>query len=469
MKIQNNLRNPQNPHILSFPARLLRLGLLGLAFLLAQGAFAQTIRYVQEGGTGTGSSWADASGDLQAMINASASGDEVWVAAGTYKPTTCNPCTATDRAISFVMKNNLDIFGGLAGNEPSGYDMSLRDFTANETILSGDIGTVGNNGDNSYHVISNNNNGLNSTAVLDGFAITGGNANGSGSSSGGGMYNNNSSPTVTNCSFSRNNSNNFGGGMSNFNNSSPTVTNCSFSGNNSNNDGGGMYNFNNSSPTVTNCSFSGNSADSSTGEGGGMSNSTSSPTVTNCSFSGNSASRGGGMYNQSSFPTVTNCSFSGNTGSNNASGGGGGMYNNNSSPMVTNCSFSGNNAGGRGGGMYNSGFSPTVTNCILWGNSTEILNDIYAVGTPTITYSIVQGSYVGIGNLDVDPLFVSQPPIGLRNLTAVGGSLMLYYNFQLSDCCDITDLLSNGRGGRITGHLLQCIGLQQPSRILAQS
>ncbi len=39
--------------------------------------------------------------------------------------------------------------------------------------------------------------------VLDGFTITGGNANGSNPDNrGGGMYNDNSSPTVTNCTFS---------------------------------------------------------------------------------------------------------------------------------------------------------------------------------------------------------------------------------------------------------------------------
>ena len=42
-------------------------------------ATAQTVRYVKEGGAGTadGSSWADASDDLQAMINASAANAEI--------------------------------------------------------------------------------------------------------------------------------------------------------------------------------------------------------------------------------------------------------------------------------------------------------------------------------------------------------------------------------------------------------
>ena len=94
--------------------------------------------------------------------------------------------------------------------------------------------------------------------------------------------------------------------MTNYNNSSPTVTNCSFSGNTATYWAGGMSNNVSSNPTVTNCSFSGNTA--TTNGGGGMTNSISNPTVTNCSFSGNTSVVGGGMYNATgSSPTVTNC------------------------------------------------------------------------------------------------------------------------------------------------------------------
>jgi len=93
-----------------------------------------------------------------------------------------------------------------------------------------------------------------------------------------------------------------GGGMYN-DNSSPTVTNCAFSGNTAALGGGGMYNENDSSPTVTNCTFSGNTAVA----GGGMFNIESSPTVTNCTFSGNTTGAVDGMYNYNSSPAVTNC------------------------------------------------------------------------------------------------------------------------------------------------------------------
>ena len=68
--------------------------------------------------------------------------------------------------------------------------------------------------------------------VLSGFVITGGFADGGGlDSSGGGMLNDNSSTTVTNCSFSGNTAGTFGGGMINMINkggSNPTVTNTGF-------------------------------------------------------------------------------------------------------------------------------------------------------------------------------------------------------------------------------------------------
>ncbi|MDR1130734.1 MAG: hypothetical protein LBK96_07135, partial [Prevotellaceae bacterium] len=55
--------------------------ILLLLLCLFIGNVQATVRYVKAGASGTGASWANASGNLQAMINASASGDQVWVAA----------------------------------------------------------------------------------------------------------------------------------------------------------------------------------------------------------------------------------------------------------------------------------------------------------------------------------------------------------------------------------------------------
>jgi parallel beta-helix repeat protein len=253
--------------------------------------------------------------------------------------------------------------------------------------------------------------------ILKGFTITGGAANGAvpKDQRGGGMYNYQSSPTVTNCTFSSNSASNNGGGMFNYQ-SSPTVTNCTFSDNSAAIDGGGMYNQDNSSPTITNCIFTVNTAGQ---YGGGMENYNSSPTVTDCNFTGNIAAQsGGGMYNKNdSNSIVTNCIFSGNEANgntvNNGGGGmynldnsnptvtnctfldntglrdGGGMYNyNNSSPTVTNCTFSDNFVNVDGGGMYNTTFSsPMVANCIFWKNEASWGGGMYNYinSSPTVT------------------------------------------------------------------------------------
>ena len=146
----------------------------------------------------------------------------------------------------------------------------------------------------------------------------------------------------------------------------------------------------------------------SNGSGGGLLAICGSPTITNCTFTANVArTYGGAIHNQySSSPKLTNCTFSGNS-----SGSYGGVMSNeySSSPTLANCTFSGNSAEFGGGGMYNHSSSPTLTNCILWGNGGGALYDTGSIATITVTYSIVQGGYTGVGNVDVDPLFVRSP------------------------------------------------------------
>lgn len=179
-----------------------------LIFSIVFGELSAAVRYVTTTGIGSGTSWADASSDLQLIINNSSSGDEIWVANGTYKPNrradNLGVINMGDRYNAFVLKSDVKIYGGFAGTETS---LSQRNWISNVTILSGDIGAAGDNIDNAYHVVVSA--GAVGTAELNGFTITGGNSNGDVTSitvnlkavtreSAGGIYCSNSSPILTN-------------------------------------------------------------------------------------------------------------------------------------------------------------------------------------------------------------------------------------------------------------------------------
>ena len=311
--------------------------------------------------TNNGTSWANAYTNLQTALDAATPGDQIWVAAGTYYPTDAPDESTTDaRNRAFHFNTDIKLYGGFAGTEST---LAQRT-SGNETILSGDLdndddtdaSTTTDIDDNAHHVLLNVNLTLN--AIIDGFTITAGNANGSGSiiydsqtlfkNRGGGMYNRTSSPSITNINFNGNNASS-GGGMENT---------------------GG-------SPNITNVSFSGNTASS----GGGMYNNGSSPSITNVSFSGNTASNGGGMYNNFSSPSITNVSFSGNTAFD-----GGGMYNSNTITTIANVSFIGNTDINFAGGMYNTSTSNlNIYNTVFYNNTTSSITDIYNDSSSSVT------------------------------------------------------------------------------------
>jgi len=266
--------------------QLFRIILVVFCLVASSEALAARI-YVDRNasGIGDGSSWANAYNYLQDALTAASNGDEIWVAQGIYVPDRGATVTAGDRFGTFQLINGVAIYGGFP---PGGGNWEDRDPIAYETILSGDLAgddaPVTDPGDlpseptraeNSYHVVTGS--GTDATAVLDGFTITAGNANGSDTyDQGGGMYSSwKSSPTLTNCTFSGNAAG-----------ADPITT--------AGDDGGGMYSL--GDPTLTNCMFSGNAARD---DGGGMCSRVGSPTLTNCTFSGNSAQSGAGMYYRS--------------------------------------------------------------------------------------------------------------------------------------------------------------------------
>jgi CHRD domain/Ig-like domain CHU_C associated/Calx-beta domain len=298
-----------------------------------------------------GNTWTTAYGNLQTGLAAATVGVEVWVAKGTYKPT-----TTTTRTIYFNIPNNVKVYGGFAGIEDNFID---RNFRTNVSILSGDIGTVNLADDNSYHVVTFS--GSSNTTVLDGFTITGGNAS--------------FDPKINGLPLANNPAPN---GI-------PEQT------------GGGILIDNAGKPIIGNCTIIKNTA----WFGGGVfCLDASTPIIQECNISNNEATFGSAIYaqNASNF-TMTNVLMAGNKAI-------GTVYNNSSSPVLTNCTIASN--GGFSGGIYNANVSqPIVKNSILWGNVGPFNN-----AQATITYSTVEGGNTGVGNLSNDPQLINPAAFG---------------------------------------------------------
>lgn len=405
----------------------------------------ENIVYVDSHATGanTGSSWANAFTTLTAALAYAVPDQTIEVAGGTYYPT-----SGTDRTATFQLINNVTIEGGFGGVDSASPD--VRDTVNTPSILSGDIGVAGDSLDNSYHVVTASY--TNFTAVLDGFTITGGNADSSNSDyfAGGGMIDAGGNATINNCTFTNNTAIIFGGAVLNEANADPVFTNCTFTGNTAGNStynafGGAMVNYG-ANPVLVDCTFTDNLADSPLGQaiGGAIENEYSTPTLVGCQFIQNSATGlnggfGGALDNEDdSSPEIDNTIFEGNTTkeaagavmniggiatyadcvfSGNAAPAGGAMYNFTSAdPNLINCTFAFNLAE-VGGAIVNDTTSiPVITNSILWGDeSLDAGNEIYLATTDsgaTVTHSDIDGGYAGTGNMNADPLFLRDPDPG---------------------------------------------------------
>lgn len=349
-------------------------------------------------GLSNGTSWEDAYPNLQRAINESDSDSEIWVAKGIYKPSgfpneSIDIPEETDptypRYRHFTLKNGIALYGGFEGNEAA---REQRDIKKNETVLSGDMDDDGQYSDSDlFHVIVNVN--LDSSAILDGFIITGGNADLEKSTDidhheqhGGGMYNHySSSPEIYNCHFTRNYALISGGGMEN-RQSGPYIDNCTFE-NNVSFRGGGMNNTS-SSPRLYRTEFKNNTTVE--GYGGGVFNDTKSRGFFNeCTFSGNTSEDGAAISNVLSDIRVQNCVFENNTAQRN----GGAITNSESSPVIWFSTFKGNKAVSGGGAIENySDSEPKIVGCTFYDNEVTGFGEGGAIlstsGRPVVVSSV---------------------------------------------------------------------------------
>jgi trimeric autotransporter adhesin len=286
---------------------------LFFAVLFLNTAQARRI-FVAQGATGTGdgSSWANAYLNIPAAISAALSGDEIWVKQGTHLAGP-PPLSATN---AFVLKSGVLLYGGFSGTETA---LTQRDFVNNLTILNG-LGSV-------FNVVRAS--GVSAATRLDGFVITGGNANipsgvSDNTNQGGGIYINNGSPIIANCTISSNQALAGGSGIEQAGSSSASkIQNCVLRENGNEAigvDGGGTMRISGSTIafnqisaitascalTIDRCTISGNSASSYVVYSDGTT------LLTNTLIVGNSAS-GKVLAISGGNSTVTNCTIANNS------------------------------------------------------------------------------------------------------------------------------------------------------------
>src|SRR3954463_8849611 len=103
-----------------FPETVSFKVLVLLVCLLLTGAvMGQSTYFVKTTGNdaGSGTSWSGAFKTLQKALFTAGSGNQIWVAQGTYYPDEGPGQTNGDRNANFYLKDDMAIFGGFAGTE----------------------------------------------------------------------------------------------------------------------------------------------------------------------------------------------------------------------------------------------------------------------------------------------------------------------------------------------------------------
>lgn len=354
---------------------VLAAALIGIVIAMATAGHtvrAATRIYVNDDASGAndGTTWTDAYTSLQQALQTATSGDEVWVARGTYKPS-----VPSGRDATFQLPDGVKVYGGFAGTETVLGQRDLR--LVNTSVLSGNIGSV-DDIDNAYHVVTI---AEGTAPTLDGFRVRDGNANEPFSS-----YGKHGAGVLSRGTGAK-------------------LSHLWILDNEAESAGGGIYD-NVGSSTYSQILLDDNQAQT----GAGMALLAGAPVVNDTTFLSNDATgSGGAMYvaGTGSLAYVTNLTVLGGT-----SGIGAGIDVENTAQLyLTNASISGATSFGNSGAVRvnAAGAKALLRNVILWANQGGAAKE--AAGTLTIEDSIVEGGCpVGAtcdtNVLDEDPQFI---------------------------------------------------------------
>lgn len=276
--------------------------------------------------TGCGQTWATAFSNLHCAFSSAQSGDEIWVAAGTYVPNLYKKCEPNTNALipyaMYRIPSGVAIYGGFDGTETL---RGERDWEANETIISGDRGVQGDASDNVVTIIQAY---LTSPGtILDGFFIQDGDGTNGANwtyTGGAGLSVSQATLEVKNTTFRRNNSGTNasirrGGALLVKHEGILIMEGCIFDGN-TGIEGGAVTVADDSKADIVNCIFINN-----TGKYGGAItswNNAGNTNIVNCTFYNNESTGtegGGAIFNiHGVSPRIHNSIFFGNVSSDNS-------------------------------------------------------------------------------------------------------------------------------------------------------
>jgi predicted outer membrane repeat protein len=282
---------------------------------------------------------------------------------------------------------------------------------------------------------------------------------------GGGVFCRDTSPTISNCTFT----NNFalaGGAIHCQESSNPTITNCTMTTNSyaaigcyiqsnpqisgciiTQNSGGAIFCGYASSPTITDCNISYNST---SWWGGAINNyQDSSPTLVDSSISYNTAGLGGAFFCYLSDLTLTRCSVIGNS----AEDSGGAMYfMHDCNATITDCNISYNSSGYEGGAIADNDeyvSDVTVVGCNFRGNTASGSGGAILVDLATIKDStFIENTSAGEGGAVRAFFSTISDSTFTKNIADDGGAIIC--GLGSIENCTFTDNSASYGGGAIS-------------------